>query len=156
MRARLHFRTNVITNARLMSMSSGQLNDASFGTSRISRPKTVRESTSANNACSANHSARLAMTPTTAAVIAASAPLSALFCRSDSTYGAPRKIQRKQGTNVTHTVMQAVKIAASIGRSIPGVWYAAKKPTNCTTMMSGPGVLSASPSPSSICDGESQ
>jgi hypothetical protein len=44
------------------------------------------------------------MTPTTAAVMADSAALSERLPRSASMYGAPKKIHRKQGTNVTHTV----------------------------------------------------
>ena len=50
-----------------------------------------------NSVCSANQIARLRITPTTAAVIADSAPASALLPRSVSMKGAPRKIQRKQG-----------------------------------------------------------
>src|SRR5262249_15334640 len=49
----------------------------------------------------ANQMARFKTTPTTAAVMAESAALSALLPRSVSTNGAPRKIQRKHGVNVT-------------------------------------------------------
>ena len=35
----------------------------------------------------------------------------------------------------------------------PGSRQAARKPTNCVTMISGPGVVSAMPSPSSISPG---
>src|SRR3984893_1052756 len=49
----------------------------------------------------ANQMARFKTTPTTAAVMAESAALSALLPRSFSMNGAPRKIQRKQGVNVT-------------------------------------------------------
>src|SRR5258708_1391366 len=58
-------------------------------------------STARNTVWIANHTARFRMTPTTAAVIAESAPLSALLPRSDSMNGAPRKIQRNEGTKVT-------------------------------------------------------
>ena len=54
--------------------------------------------TSPNKAWSANQTPRLAMTPTTAAVIADSAPDSARLPRSRSMNGAPRKIHRKQGS----------------------------------------------------------
>src|SRR5277367_6473035 len=50
----------------------------------------------------ANQIARLRITPTTAAVIADKAPPRALLPRSCSMNGAPRKIQRKHGVNVTH------------------------------------------------------
>src|SRR5581483_1862655 len=50
----------------------------------------------------ANQIARFNTTPTTAAVMADSAALSALLPRSLSMNGAPRKIHRKQGVNVTH------------------------------------------------------
>ena len=42
------------------------------------------------------------MTPTTAAVIPVSAAVRWGLWRSRSTYGAPRKMNRKHGTNVTH------------------------------------------------------
>src|SRR5262245_57811257 len=47
--------------------------------------------------CTANQIARFKITPTTAAVMADKAALSALLPRSFSTNGAPRKIHRKQG-----------------------------------------------------------
>src|SRR6266403_5206921 len=49
----------------------------------------------------ANQIARFKITPTTAAVIADKAALSAVLPRSFSMNGAPRKIQRKHGVNVT-------------------------------------------------------
>src|SRR5215469_8015951 len=45
------------------------------------------------------------------------------------------------------------QVPATIGGSEPGCRNAARKPTNCTTMISGPGVVSAMPSPSSISPG---
>src|SRR4051794_6932690 len=70
--------------------------------------------------------------------------------------GAPKKIHRKQGVNVTHVARRPPSVPASIGESVPGSRNAAMKPTNCTTMISGPGVVSAIPSPSSISPGCSQ
>ena len=96
------------------------------------------------------------MTPTTAAVIADSAPASALLPRSVSMNGAPRKIQRKHGANVTQVASRPPSVPASIGDSAPASRKAAMKPTNCSTMISGPGVVSAMPSPSSISPGVSQ
>src|SRR5262249_6656098 len=49
----------------------------------------------------ANQRAKFRITPTTAAVTAESAAFSAATLRSRSMKGAPTKIQRKQGVNVT-------------------------------------------------------
>jgi hypothetical protein len=57
----------------------------------------------ANSTLSANHTARLAMTPTTAAVIAASPADSHLTERSRSICGAPAKIHRKHGAKVKNS-----------------------------------------------------
>ena len=51
---------------------------------------------------------------------------------------------------------QPAERPASIGDSAPGSRKAAMKPTNCSTMISGPGVVSAMPRPSSISPGCSQ
>ena len=51
---------------------------------------------------------------------------------------------------------QTAERAGDIGESAPASRKAAMKPTNCTTMISGPGVVSAMPSPSSISPGFSQ
>src|SRR5215204_5989652 len=104
----------------------------------------------------ANQIARLRMTPTTAAVIADNAALSALFPRSCSTKGAPRKIHRKHGVNVTQVASRPPRVPAASGESPPGSRNAAMKPTNWSTMISGPGVVSAIPRPSSISPGCSQ
>src|SRR5947209_20631570 len=56
---------------------------------------------SRNTVWMANQIARLSTTPTTAAVMADKAPLSALLPRSVSMNGAPRKIQRKHGVKGT-------------------------------------------------------
>ena len=68
-----------------------------------------------------------------------SAPASDLLPRSFSMYGAPRKIQRKHGVNVTQVASRPPSVAASSGDSPPASRKAAMKPTNCSTMMSGPG-----------------
>src|SRR5215468_3796412 len=78
----------------------------------------------------ANQIARLRTTPTTAAVIADIAPLSALLPRRTSTKGAPRKIHRKHGMKVTHVASNPPIVAASSGGRLPGLRYAAMKPTN--------------------------
>jgi len=88
-----------------------------------------------------------------AAVIADKAPASPLLPRIVSMKGAPRNIQRKHGVNVTHVASKPPSVPAIIGERPPGSRYAAMKPTNCSTMISGPGVVSAMPSPSSISRG---
>ena len=64
--------------------------------------------------------------------------------------GPPRNIQRKHGVKVTQVASRPPSVPAIIGGSVPGSRNAAMKPTNCSTMISGPGVVSAMPSPSSI------
>src|SRR5687768_9757786 len=81
------------TIAAIVRTRAAMLTLLHTGTSSDSRA-TRTSRTSPNKACSANQAARLAMTPTTAAVIADSAPVSALFPRSRSMNGAPRKIHR--------------------------------------------------------------
>ena len=60
------------------------------------------------------------MTPTTAAVIPVSAADSDRLPRSRSTYGAPRKMNTKHGTNVTQVVSSAARTAATHGFRLPG------------------------------------
>src|SRR5204863_2976302 len=119
-------------------------------------PNTVTVCTSSNSTWMPKVTARLAIAPTTAAVTVDNDAASVRFPRSRSTYGAPRKIQRKHGANVAHVVTVAPMIPATVGDSVPGCWYAPRKPTNSVTMISGPGVLSASPRPAIIWPGSSQ
>src|SRR5215475_8048330 len=67
---------------------------------------------SRNTVWIANQMARFKTTPTTAAVMAESAALSALLPRRISTNGAPRKIQRKQGVNVTQVASKPPSVPA--------------------------------------------
>ena len=90
------------------------------------------------------------MTPTTAAVIAASAPDRCRLARSGSMNGAPAKIHSIDGTNVTQVVIAAPIMPAAIGENGAASRKAARKPTNCVTRISGPGVVSARPRPSTI------
>ena len=55
--------------------------------------------------------------------------------------------------NVTQVASRPPSVPASIGESAPGSRKAAMKPTNWSTMISGPGVVSAIPRPSSISPG---
>ncbi len=67
------------------------------------------------------------MTPTTAAVMPVRAADRAWLPRSRSTYGAPRKMKTKQGTNVTQVVSSAASTAATHGLSEPGVAVGAEE-----------------------------
>ncbi len=92
---------------------------------------------------------QLSMTPTTAAVIPESAALITRLPRNASTYGAPRKIHRKHGVNVTQ-VVSSDRARLPHRQTVRLVPNASMKATYCTTMISGPGVVSANASPSSI------
>ena len=59
------------------------------------------------------------MMPTTAAVMAASAPESRLLVRNCSTNGAPAKIHSVDGVNVTQVVIAAPSTPAVIGENGP-------------------------------------
>ena len=63
---------------------------------------------------------------------------------------------KKARVNVTQVASSPPSVPAKSGESGPGCRNAAMKPTNCSTMMSGPGVVSAIPRPSSISPGLSQ
>src|SRR5881409_641044 len=67
----------------------------------------------------ANHTARFNTTPTTAAVMAESADANFTSPRVNSMYGAPRKIQRKHGTNVVHVVINPPTMPATHGGNPP-------------------------------------
>ena len=91
------------------------------------------------------------MTPTTAAVTPVSAACNRRLLLSHSTYGAPRKMNRNVGKNVAYTVISAPSVAySSRGMSAGAFFQAATKPTYSVTMISGPGVDSARPSPRTI------
>src|SRR6202022_3438572 len=85
--------------------------------------------------CRPNQTARFKTTPTTAAVTADNAVVSPSFPRSCSLGGPPRKIHKKQGTNVVQVVTKAPRVAARIGGSWPGLLQAPRKPTNYVTMI---------------------
>src|SRR6266404_9161985 len=88
----------IATIAATQSASAQGSTLVSTGLSKES-PKACTGVTSRNTVCSANQIARLSTTPTTAAVMAESAPLSALLSRRTSMNGAPKNIQRKHGVN---------------------------------------------------------
>src|SRR5258708_8464786 len=93
----------IATAAANARMSEGTLTELNTGRS-TEAPSQRTGACYANSTCSANHTARFRITPTTAAVIAANAAASALLARNTSTKGAPKKIQRKQGTTPTQDV----------------------------------------------------
>ena len=71
-------------------------------------------------------------------------------------YGAPAKIHSIDGTKVTQVVSAAPSKPATSGENGAALRKAARKPTNCVTRISGPGVVSARPRPSTISRAESQ
>ena len=100
---------------------------------------------SPKSTCSPNQSARLAMTPTTAAVTAVSAPATWRLSRSRSMKGAPAKMKRNEGAKITHSCDEAPIVPATSGSSPVAPRAPARKPTKTSTRISGPGVVSASP-----------
>src|SRR6476659_1945641 len=142
------------TNATPATSTANQSTDDQTGTG-TGPPATVTSRTDVNRVWIANHNARFRITPTIAAVIAWRPAESRSLPRRVSTNGAPRKIHRKHGANVAQVATTAPIIPATNGSSVPGCWYAPTKPTNSVTMISGPGVLSASPSPVTIWFAES-
>src|SRR6266567_3381272 len=117
----------IATAAATESASAHGSTLASFGASKASR-KARTGSVSRKTVWIANQIARFSTTPTTAAVIADRAPLSALLPRRTSMKGAPKNIQRKHGVNVTHVASRPPSVPASIGGSAPGSRKAAMKP----------------------------
>src|SRR4051794_40920251 len=117
----------IATAAATASTADGMSSEDRIGALKLA-PNTVTGTSLANSTWSANQTARFRMTPTTAAVMAPSAAPSALLARNASTNGAPKKIQRKQGTNVTQVVSSPPSVAASSGGSPPGSRQAARKP----------------------------
>jgi hypothetical protein len=70
--------------------------------------------------------------------------------------GAPSKTNRKLGTKVTQVTSSVASTAATHGSSSPGARYALSSATTCTTMISGPGVVSADARPRTISRGPNQ
>src|SRR2546430_6017092 len=77
--------------------------------------------------CNANQIARLRMTPTTAAVMPASAPDSGLLSRKRSIKGAPRPIHSQHGTQVVQVARRPPKVPARSGGQEAGSREAAIK-----------------------------
>ena len=101
-----------------MAASAAVFRSSASGSNAYQRRMPLRCSvTWPNSTCSANHTVRLRMTPTTAAVIAASAPVSIRFARNCSTNGAPAKIQSIDAENVTHVVIAAAITPAVTGEN---------------------------------------
>ena len=78
--------------------------------------------------------------------------------REASTIGAPARMNRNDGRNVKNVTTQAPATPPSASASGPATACVQPptKPTKATTMMSGPGVVSPSASPSIICVALSQ
>ena len=106
----------------------------------------------------AKNTARLAITPTTAAVIAVSGAPRRRSSRLASTRGAPARMNPNDGTKVNHTVTRVAARAAGQLPAVPSrpVFQPPMKPTKATTMIRGPGVVSPSARPSTIWPAVSQ
>src|ERR1700730_1382843 len=91
---------------------------SSLGASKVNNAVLIG-TVSWKSVCTANQTARLSTTPTTAAVMAVRAALSAFTSLSLSANGAPRKIQRKHGVNVTHVASSPPSVAVNRGESDP-------------------------------------
>ena len=106
------------------------------------RPRAPR----ANRTCSANQTARFRMTPTTAAVMAASAadqrPVAAQRLDEGRAEEDPQEAGHEGHPGREQPAERRRPAAAA---ALPGSRKAPMKPTNCTTMISGPGVVSAMP-----------
>src|SRR5438132_4238992 len=91
------------------------------------------------------NSARLTMTPTTAAVIAVSGAVNDSSPCVDSINGPPARMNRNDGRNVKNVTMAAAK-APDQNNESPTTRRVQPptKPTKATTMISGPGVVSPS------------
>src|SRR5262249_45750349 len=61
---------------------------------------------------------------------------------------ADKRNPQDGGMEITHTLSSPPKVPAASGGSMPGLRYAARKPTNCWNRMTGPGASSASARPS--------
>ena len=96
------------------------------------------------------------MTPTTAALMAASGAVNRRSPRVASTSGAPAKMNTKDGRKVKKVTTRAATTPAASGDARNGCCQPPRKPTKLTTMMSGPGVDSPSAMPASICGALSQ
>ena len=92
------------------------------------------------------------MTPTTAAVIPVKGAVNLTSCLVASTVGPPSKINRKDGRKVKSVATPAPAAPAKISISGQNISFvqAPTKPTNATTIINGPGVVSPNASPSII------
>src|SRR5262245_10889161 len=104
----------IATAAAIESTSAHGSTLVSFGASNAS-PKLCTGTVSRKTPGPANQTARLRTTPTIAAVIAESAAFRLLLSRSFSAKGAPKKIQRKQGTKVVQVASSPPSVPATMG-----------------------------------------
>ena len=103
--------------------------------------------------CIAKNAAKLTITPTTAAVIAVKGAVNFKLFWVDSINGAPIKININDGKKVKNVTKIAAIVADNKALSTPknGCVQPPTNPTNVTTMISGPGVVSPNAKPSIIC-----
>src|SRR5689334_13361471 len=101
------------------------------------------EDPAGQNTCQAKNSARLRITPTTAAVIPASGAVHRRSPWVDSTSGPPTRMKRNDGKKVkiVATVAPAQPASASASGPKEALVHAPTKPTKATTIIRGPGVV---------------
>src|SRR5690242_11203642 len=114
-----HFRRKIATAAATVRIKAQRLRLDRTGASKVSG-QTLTGMVTAKIVWIANQRARFRITPTTAAVIAAKAEFNAEMPRRCSMKGAPTKIQRKQGINVTQVANRPPRVPASNGDKTPG------------------------------------
>src|SRR5688572_28467205 len=93
--------------------------------------------------------------PTTAAVMADKGAVNFMSPRVASTAGPPTRINRNEGKKVKNVATREPTTAPWTSASPPsGAWaQAPTNPTNATTIIKGPGVVSPSAKPSITCGG---
>jgi hypothetical protein len=107
-----------------------------------------------NRVLTAKYTARLAITPTTAAVTPVSAAV--LVAAEPFHVGGAQEHEQEAGHERHPVTSTDATMPATQGSRAPGLRYAPRNATNCTTMISGPGVVSARASPRTISPGASQ
>src|SRR2546423_13700775 len=113
----------------------------------MSKPRSCQRSGAVSRkiVCNANQIARLRMTPTTAAVMPASAPDNGLLSRKRSIKGAPSPIHNPHGTKDVQVARRPPQGTASSGGKETGSQQGARKPTKRTAQSQGARLRSGPP-----------
>src|SRR5215831_20120347 len=113
---------------------------------------------SGQSTCQAKKTARLTITPTTAAVIPVSGAVNLRSPCVVSTSGPPSRMKTNDGRKVKKVTTVAAVAPAANNASEPNnaLVQPPTNPTKATTMISGPGVVAPRARPSIICGAVSQ